>query len=333
LEALLVGAAVRRRRRRRARRAVLVVAAVVAVVVLAPRGAPDDREVPAVTPAPAPGYGVFDRPERPGDRAPGISRGTVSRRIATTPEAKAYLVRTVGERLCIVLAHPGVARGCGDPDRTPSVLVGMRDGTARLALALPDGVDAVTVGGRRVPVRTNGLILDVDTWPVRVTWPGGEFFSRGIGTIPRAEDYFAVLKRPEQPSDQLDGLPGARLLVDRDGVRAWIVPRRGTVCLVVRSVVARGERTVSGCRQNLPDTRFPLIVAAPKGQFRVVAVLFPDGASKHFELIEDETTELRYTDPAGEARTERLPLRAGGNVLAVFFRHVKEADPREYRPQ
>jgi hypothetical protein len=337
LQSLLVGAAVRRRRRRQARRVVLAAAVVAAAVIVVPRGAPDDREVPAITPAPAPGWSVFDRPERPGDRAPRIRAGDVSRRIATGPEAKAYLVKTLGGRLCIVLVNPGVGRGCGDPGRTPSMLVGMGKGSGRLALALPNGVATVQLGTDapvRAPVTTNGLIVDVPKWPVRVTWPGGEFFSRGVGAVPRAEDYFSVLKRPEQPSDQLDGLPGARLLVDRDGARAWIVPRLGTVCLVVKTAGVRGERTVSGCRQNLPDTRFPLIVAAPLGQHHVVAALFPDGARPGpIVLIEDERSVLRYTDPDGETRTEQLPARAANNELVVFFRHAKEADPREYKPQ
>src|SRR5262249_44777844 len=81
-----------------------------------------------------------------------------------------------------------------------------------------------------------------------------------------------MLKRPAKPGDALENLPGARLLAEGDGAKAWLVPRKGAVCLVLD---ADGIQR-SGCREKVFDVRTPLIVAIPSGTREVIAVAYTD---------------------------------------------------------
>jgi hypothetical protein len=96
----------------------------------------------------------------------------------------------------------------------------------------------------------------------------------------RAADFYSVLQRPERVGDSLDGLPGARRLLATGDAAAWLVPRDGAVCLVLKVNDARA----SGCRHTVADVRSPLIVALPAEPERIVAAAFPD-AVEHIGVI------------------------------------------------
>jgi hypothetical protein len=296
LHDLLVDAARRRRRRARARRGIvrvsLLAAAAAFVVFAIPRigQEPPDREVPAATPTPAPttiqqAYGVFRRPARRSDEVQGFIGS--SRLIATTPSAEVFLVRQ-GGKLCLLSRsrrHKGYGVGCG-PARTyldghrPTGSFSDQKGPSTIAYAFPDGVESVTLtlenGDRGTyPVKDNGFARDIPARAVTLEWraPDGTPQRSDLPAAPdfRASDFYSVLARREQPADRFEGLPGARLLVEGDGAKAWLVPRKGAVCLVLD---ADGLKT-SGCRRNVADVRTPLIVALPSRR-HVIAVAYPD---------------------------------------------------------
>lgn len=115
----------------------------------------------------------------------------------------------------------------------------------------------------------------------------------------------------ERPADHLDDLPGARRIVSDPKVDAWLVPRRGAVCLVVRA----GEDQNSGCRRNLGDTRFPIVVSV---EHRIVAA-FPD-----------RLRPLSVEPPSRHSiQSNALLIRDGD--YAVSFTYRDGAGPREVR--
>jgi hypothetical protein len=150
----------------------------------------------------------------------------------------------------------------------------------------------------------------------------------------RAADFYSVLKRAEAPSDHLDRAPGARRLATAGPLDAWLVPRRGAVCLVVRSQ----DGDVSACRRKVADVRTPLIVgvgpsdrsrraivaAFPDAIKRVTVEHGPDSASKAIVantlLVADAkaVVGLRYSAPGSrgaERHFDRFPQSAWSFVL------------------
>ena len=371
LEALLVDAARRHRRARRVRRSAFRVFVPVAVVALAFVIVPwigreaRERELPAKTPTPAPtiaanpttiksAYGVFRRAPRAADELPNAKRGDVIRRIAATRSANVFLVQR-GSQLCLVTTDDRrriAGTSCGP---AASYLDGHRligtfsdeKGPSPIAFAFPDGVRSVrlTLENGDVgtyPVTTNGFARDLPARPVKLEWtaPDGSAQSSEFhaAPTPRAQDFYSVLKRPAKPGDAVNGLP-ARTLVTLDDAHATasLVPRQGAVCLVLHAKYAH----VSGCRHNVADVRYPLVVAVPRQRGepeRIVAVVFPD-AAKNIRVIppvrsarsqnalllaQGETaTTLRWqTSSTDPPRTETLPSGNGGFVL-----HAREESP------
>jgi len=323
LESLLVDAASRRRRRRRAKRGVLLVAVAALVAALLPmvtRDVPnDEREVPAATPTPIPNYGVFDRPATAADEMSVRSPKTETRLIATQGKLRAYLERLRNGQYCLLttVGKQAQTRGCAELSDRPLGLIG----NGLLIFAVPDSIREVTIGDKRYPIQTNGLIANVPAGPVTVRWPGGKFDYPG-NAITQPTDLYAVFKRPEQPEDRLDGLPGARRLLARDRVSVFLAPRKGEVCLIVKTVDAGREDTRAGCRPGIVHS--PLVVAAPHLPQHVIAAVFPDGttpnwatATGNFVFIPngEEVTQLSYTDPTGRTRTDRFPKGAAAFVL------------------
>jgi hypothetical protein len=358
LQQLLVGAAARRIRRRRPRHAarLALALAVVALVVLALTHLPSasrDREVPAGTPTPiAPrtdaiekAYGVFRRPARPQDD-PGKRRPPFTgkaRLIASTAKSDVFLI--LGKRDMCLLTHAKRGStgggGCGPrgayvDGKRPMGTFSDDPGPSLIAFAFPDGVEEVTLiladgSSATYPVRDNGFARDVPDRPVRLEWtaPDGEVAHTDFMAAPpfAAEDFYPELKRPETPQDALDGLPGARLIEQSGDARAWLVPRLGSVCLVVRI----GGAEASGCRHKVADVRRPLIVALerPNGP-HALAIAFPHGASRIsldgraqqgssilLTGITNGDHTLRYRSPARHPMTDRLP---GGGSFTLHAR-------------
>lgn len=371
LQSLLVGAAERRVRRRRMR-GVVRFAAVAAVAGAAVFGvtripvAPPEREVPAATPTPTAAklttkqaveaaYAVFRRPAGPEDRLdtsnlPKPFQGGTARLVAVTADEKMYLILR-GRTMCTFTrstARRGYSGGCG-PARTyldghkPMGSFNDEDGPSQLSFVFPDGVDELTLsladGSRTTyPVRGNVFIRSIPARAVVLEWraPDGQAERIDFPHAPaaRAQDFYRVFKRTATPADELDGLADARLVAKADNVRAWLVPRLGSVCLVVRS----GDTQASGCRHKVGDVRRPLIVGFnPNGAaHRVVAIAFPQfikrvetpgstsvsGTDALLLLDGDGPRTLRYVEPGGGPRTDRFP--AGG---AAFTLHARPEAP------
>jgi hypothetical protein len=155
---------------------------------------------------------------------------------------------------------------------------------------------------------------------------------------PRAADFYSVLTRPAGPDDSVRGLAEARKLVQLGHATAWLVPRRGAVCLVLQFQ----DRNVSGCRHKLADVRYPLVVALPgrpdRGDpQRVIAAVFPDTA-KNISVIpavrsvrsgnalliaEGDTAQLLRWRVSSRAPLRTLTFPPGGG----FMLHARETSP------
>ncbi|MDA0158643.1 hypothetical protein OM076_00080 [Solirubrobacter ginsenosidimutans] len=306
LQAVLLDAARRRRRLRRSRRvaaaAALPLAALVAVLALSPSVPEREREAPAPSAKPATptrvedAYGVLRRPARRVDRFAGEQPGDVSRRIAATPTINVFLVLR-GNDLCLVTAtkqNRMGGMGCGPAStyldgRRPIGSFSDEEGPSTLVSVFPDGVAEATVtlaDGSTVtrPVKDNTFALDVPARPTKLQWtaPDGRPQQNEYHAAPgfKASDFYSVLKRPEQPGDALDGLPGARRLLNLEDATAWLVPRKSAVCLVLDV----DGRRASGCRHKVGDVRFPLVVALAGTPERIVAAAFPD-AAEHIQVL------------------------------------------------
>ena len=105
---------------------------------------------------------------------------------------------------------------------------------------------------------------------------------------------------------------------------AWLIPRRGAVCLVI---VRAGKGPRSACRHQLDDTRHPIVLAM---EHRIV-VAFPDGqrplsvepTDRHGFTFDamlirngEEAINIRYRDATG-ARELPLPDNADGGVRSA----------------
>jgi hypothetical protein len=271
LQDLLIDAAVRRRRRRRVVRsgrvAVLAAAAVTAVIAL-PR--PADVEVPADRPGSVEAaYGVFRRPASKADGGPD------SRVIGAG--GRAFLRRFDGE-VCLVLKTHGEGRApCGPLGAGLDGFL-KQDFAGGTAFAFQDGVRSVSLilangDERTVPVVDNGVVVDLPSAVVRANWTAPDGRARGADYpgATGAAKAFAVLRTPEQTGGELPGLPGSRLALSTGAVKAWLVPRRGAICLVVQIK----DRSTAGCRPIAIHA--PMLVALPGGAGgRVVVAAYPD---------------------------------------------------------
>ena len=137
-------------------------------------------------------------------------------------------------------------------------------------------------------------------------------------------DNFAVLRRPRTPADRLPmatyrgtrrGVDHgtraqSRLVADRDGAKAWIVPGVRVVCLIVRLSTAGGSEACSRVQDTAAyrTGRHPLgsaITGPPnwKPHRRLVTLLFPDGTSD-VQLRRDSqiTQQLRIENNAIQIR-------------------------------
>jgi hypothetical protein len=337
LQTQLVGAAVRRRRRRRARSVVVAAALLAAVPLLAREVSVPDREVPATTPRSVEdAFSVFRRPATAEERR-AVPAGQDARRIGGSEAEPVYLVRR-GPDLCLaVFRASGYAPDVCQPARmlvTGRTLLTARQG-ARLHIAFPDAVRQVTLtlpGGRPQGYRVGVYALPaIPGQAARLQWtaPDGtpreeRFDGRGPAT------YWSRFWDVETPADRRDGLPGTRLLVKDGDVTAYLVPRRDAMCLLV--YVANAGR--SACRQNLADTRFPIVVSIDG----TTVAAFPDtlepmapeasGVTRQRDAVvaRPGTLEtLRYRDRAGE-RADRLPDQQG------FVLHARPMSPFRLMP-
>jgi hypothetical protein len=295
-------------------------------------------------------YAVFRRAATRADRLPSSKRGDIVRRIAGTPTQNVYLVLR-GRSLCSVTttkSNRAGGMGCGPAEtyldgHTPIGSFSDEDGPSTITSAFPDGVREVTLtladgSSRTYPVENNGFARDVPARPAKLAWiaPDGSAQAHEYHAAPafRAADFYSVLKRPERPGDALDGLPGARRLLQDGEAVAWLVPRDGAVCLVLEVKDARA----SGCRHKVADVRFPLVVALPSEPERIVAAAFPDAAERISVLpaitprraqnalliTRGETARaLRWKISSPDPpRTETLPAGEDGFVL-----HARDERP------
>jgi hypothetical protein len=155
---------------------------------------------------------------------------------------------------------------------------------------------------------------------------------------PRAADFYSVLKRPAGPDDAVRGLAEARKLVQLGHATAYLVPRRGAVCLVVQW----HDQNVSGCRHKLADVRYPLVVALPgrpdRGDpQRLIAAVFPDTArnisvipavrsarsGNALLIAEGDTAQLLRWQIRSQAPPRTLTFPPGGG----FMLHAREESP------
>src|SRR5262249_20697223 len=95
------------------------------------------------------------------------------------------------------------------------------------------------------PVATNGFARDAPSRPARLEWraPDGTAQHADFFHAPafRAQDFYPVLARKATTKDALPGLPGARLILQKGPASAWLVPRRGAVCLVLHAGTAQAS--------------------------------------------------------------------------------------------
>jgi hypothetical protein len=360
LQHLLIDAAARRSRaRRRAKgvRAVALVAVVALAVVALPRIDGQDVEIPAVpppTPTATPttieaAYGVFRRPSRPTDRVELKQMpGAETRRIAKTSKVDVFLAAK-GERVCVAverIAGRATDLTCGPQSQFLGGHRLLGATTTRpnsLAFAFPDGVRSVTFtreDGHRTSfvVISNGVTVQPPSPIVKAEWtaPDGQpqhanFFTKTLA----AQDLYVALNAAPGPAGELQGLPGSRRVLEAGSASAWLVPRQNAVCLVLKVA----ERTTSGCRSPVTETRHPIVVSLPGGAGeRVVAAAFADVITRSEVTPEAGIVRLSkgsgvllWSD-RGEARTLRYRGAARGSastaVPAVVEGFVLSARPR-----
>lgn len=357
LQTLLVEAARRRRRRRRVATVArtFALAAPMLAVVAVVAGRESDPEVAVERPAGTArtvdqAYAVFRRAARPGDRLPrgGIrGRWGRTRLIAQHGLTHQVFLAERGRDLCLVTAEEKKVGsvGCG-PVRTyldghrPLGSYSDEEGPGPIAFAFPDGVRQVRLTladgtSATYPVRDNGFARMLRSRATLLEWtaPDGKPESIRFHPAPafKAADFWPALRRPARAGDDLRGLPGARRVGEGDELGAWLVPRRGAVCLVV---AYRGSE-VSGCRRKVADVRRALVVGVgPEDRSaRTIVAAFPHGI-KRISVVRFDRTErfplslpslvirdgldvdaLRYRSPGGGTSTDRMPASATAFVL------------------
>lgn len=336
LQTLLVDAAVKRRRRRRVRRAVVPLAALACVLAVLPWAVGDlhapDPETPAPTVAPAPSvqeaFGAFRAPtesdplplQQPGARVRSLGRpGTAYR--------DAYLL-VRGSQLCLV-----VSPNFFQCDEASELVTGhkilFRVVGGRGYAVLPNGVQDLRrewTGFEPAPftVSRNLVVFTAPAGGGRLDWiaPDGTRANLVARDPKDPRSYYPRLNEPERAADRLDPLlGGARQLIADEArdVHAWLVPRRATICLVVRT--GDGER--SGCRPG-NDVAKPLVVSAPARPQTVVVAAFP------VNLLPLEVTPATARSTIG---ADGLLVLDGADLVAFQYRDTKTGDePRLYTP-
>ncbi|MDA0167801.1 hypothetical protein OJ998_01780 [Solirubrobacter taibaiensis] len=332
LQTNLVDAATRQRRRRRVRRVTVRVAVaatlLVAFPLLAREIAAPDPEVIAPTPTPTAtagppktveeAFAVFRRPATARDTPPWLAAGDEARFIGGPKAHPVYLVKR-GDELCLAVRNTQQPMVCNLARAFVSgeaLLVRARGNL--LTVALPDAVRTVritTPGFKPFTLEAaDALAVTLGSRSTRLEWVAPDGTPRADHLYGRdAAAHWGRFWDAERPADHLDDLPGARRIVSDRKVDAWLVPRRNAVCLVVRS----GNDQNSGCRRNLGNSSFPIVVSV---EHRIVAA-FPDRLrplsveppSRHSNqsnalLIRDgdDAVTFTYRDTAG-VREVRLP--------------------------
>jgi len=333
LQTLLVDAAVKRRRRRRVRRAAvpaLVLAAALAVVpwVVSDLHAPDP-ETAVITPAPASdleaAFGAFRAPteqDPPALRQPGARVRSVGQ--PGTAYRDAYLLAR-GPQLCLVVV-PNLFRCDAAADLVTGRKVLFRVVEGRAYVAFPNGVRSVRRGWtgfkpEAFPVTNNLVVFTGPADSGRLDWiaPDGGQAHLVVGDRRDPRLYYPRLNEPGGAADRLEGVPGARLLVEEGGVRAWLVPRRQTICLVVRT----GSGETSACRRG-DDIRTPLVIGAPALPQTVVVAAFPT------RLLPLEVSPATARSSVG---ADGLLVLDGADLQSFQYRDTETGDePRVYPP-
>ena len=116
---------------------------------------------------------------------------------------------------------------------------------------------------------------------------------RPVGIAPSLYDNFAVFRRPKTPADKLPARNGSRgtreqsrLVSERYGIKAWMVPGTKDVCLIIRAPAGWGS---GGCGKVEDDATYQAgertIGSTTTGSYswrphrRLVTLLLPDGTS------------------------------------------------------
>ena len=331
LQTNLVDAATRQRRRRRVRRVTARVAVaatlLVAFPLLAREIAAPDPEVTAPTPTPTAttgppktveeAFGVFRRPATKRDTPPWLAAGDEARFIGG-PKAAPRVPGQARRASCAWPSATGSSRWCATRRARSSPARRCWCGHAGICSPWPcrtrvKTVRITTPGSKPFTLEAaDALAVTFGDGSRRLEWTAPD------GT-PRADHIYwgdaatswGRFWDVERPADHLDDLPGARRIVSDPKVDAWLVPRRGAVCLVVRA----GEDQNSGCRRNLGDTRFPIVVSV---EHRIVAA-FPD-----------RLRPLSVEPPSRHSISSNALLIRDGDY-AVSFTYRDGAGPREVR--
>lgn len=197
----------------------LSIAGIGVVLVLAlPRGAedgPPSGTTVAATPFPA--LSVLDRPATADDRLAALGAGSVdattARLVASTGRFRFFAARDQrrADMTCLIVAGRGTNRGsaraieygCVDPGllaETGILAVGRSFGTAiHIGAIVPDGITAVRLGGRQVPIRGNALaVVWRGTTPPTVTLigPAAPLVMEASGTHDRLADGTSAVTVP-----------------------------------------------------------------------------------------------------------------------------------------
>lgn len=114
------------------------------------------------------------------------------------------------------------------------------------------------------------------------------------GVAPSLYENFAVLRHPRTRADHLPSRPTpmaacnsaqSRLVADSDGVRAWIVPGKTTLCLTVKSASGWASQagvtveTTAAYRAGERPLASLNADSIRKPHRRVLTMLFPDGSN------------------------------------------------------
>jgi hypothetical protein len=369
LQSELVRAAAKRNRRARvlhgtlAGVAVAVVAGAASAAVVGDRDDGSADEVQAV-PSPYPttpktveeAFGVFRRAERPGDRlrrnrVPGggphhrMVRPERTRFVARVGGMRYFLAETKGD-LCLIAESGG--GGCG-PKTTyldghkPQGTFTDAQGESIVVFVFPDGVreaeltldDGQTL---RIRVRNNAFARKVRSRVAAMRWvaPDGKpeklTFTGEPGFDPA--DFYSILKRPERPTDRLEGAPGARLATRAGDAKVYVHSDLGAICVRLSLPKPGDLALVGGCRRKAGDVRRGLIVVVEVARGRrLLTGAFPDGVSS-VELLRsagnrrlpvkdnvmpivdaEGVSALRYVSPGRTTVIDRIPRSSGPVVL------------------
>ena len=289
LQTNLVDAAARRRRRRRVRRVTARVAVAATLLVAVPAAGTRDRGARSRGDGADPDPDRHGRPAEDGrrrvrrrsaDPRPRATRRRGSRRETRRASSAARQAHPRLPRQARRRAVPGRPRHLAADGVQPGARVHLRREALLVRAAGICSPWPCRTPSRRSASPTPGFkpftLEAADALAVTFGAGSGRLESTAPDGTPRADHIYrgdaatnwGRFWDVERPADRLDDLPGARRIVSDPEVDAWLVPRRDAVCLLVRA----GEDQNSGCRRNLGDTRFPIVVSV---EHRIVAA-FPD---------------------------------------------------------